>query len=130
TWDEALARAGWTLIGAAWSTVLSLFMWPVRPYRPARAAVSRVLRTIAVYARGNDGDDREAWSRQQRAAIRQAIEEARATLAAARRGRRGDAGRGERLMALLEVCDRLFGATVALSEHVDGRAVLTQVAAL
>lgn len=124
--DHALARAGWICAGIGWAAALSLFMWPVRLYRPARAATARVLRVIGTYARGPEVRpdpqaqslfDPHAWSRTQRALIRQAIEDARATLAATRRGRRGDSGRGVRLLALLETSDRLFAATVTLAEH-------------
>ncbi len=137
SWDAALERGAWVLAGGGWATALSLLMWPVRPYRPARAAAARVLRTIAAYARGPAAseEDPAAWSRTQRAAIRQALEDARVTLAATRRGRRGDTGRGARLLALLETSDRLFAASVTLAEHATegaGRAhsVLDEVAAL
>ena len=124
--DVAIARAGWVLAGVGWAAALSLFMWPVRLYRPARAATARVLRIIGTYSHGPEAAaladseapfDPQAWSRSQRALIRQAIEDARATLAATRRGRRGDTGRGVRLLALLETSDRLFAAAVTLAEH-------------
>ncbi len=136
-WHEALERGVWVLAGGAWATALSLLMWPVRPYRPARAAAARVLRAIATYTRGPAAseEDPRAWSRVQRAAIRQAIEDARVTLAATRRGRRGDTGRGARLLALLETSDRLFAASVIVAEHTTelvarARSVLDEVAAL
>jgi uncharacterized membrane protein YccC len=51
--------------------------------------------------------------------VRLALEEARAVLAATRRGRSGESERGERLVVLREAVDQLFGHLVALAETID-----------
>ncbi len=48
--------------------------------------------------------------------IRTSLEAARATLVATRRGRRGESGRGERLLAIAHACDHVFGILIGLEE--------------
>jgi uncharacterized membrane protein YccC len=90
-------------------------------------AVARHLRAVGGYAIDvahlADDPARDATSpvlRAHRARIRQLLEEARATLAATRR--RGETGRGERLLVVLESADQVFLATLALSELLETRA--------
>lgn len=122
---DATGRAGFVLLGGAWAALLSLVLWPVRPYRPARLAVSACFRTLASYV-ADVVDRMESASPSGEesfpagsVAVRAALEQARATLATIRRGRPGESGRGERLLVLRETADRLFGNLIALVETID-----------
>ena len=116
----AFERAAFIAGGGAWAMILSLLFWPVRVYRPARDAVAVAVRAVAVFAADVGSAPHEGPSPAtvflHRAAIRQALEAARATLAATRRGRRGESGRGERLLIVLESADQVFAALLAVSE--------------
>ncbi|HSS02083.1 MAG TPA: FUSC family protein [Kofleriaceae bacterium] len=113
------------LAGGAWSMVLALFLWPVRVYRPARHAAERCVREVAQHAADVAAYDerdpagwRDAVTRKYRA-IRETLETARAVLAATRRGRRGEIGRGERLLVLVEGADQIFGVLIGIEEVID-----------
>jgi uncharacterized membrane protein YccC len=113
------------LAGGAWTLVLALLLWPVRIYLPARLAAARCIREIARHAgevaARNDRDPagwRDAVTRRHRA-IRETLEAARAVLAATRRGRRGEIGRGERLLVIVEAVDPLFGVLIGVEEVLD-----------
>lgn len=111
--------------GAGWAMFLGLVVWPVRVYKPGRRAVASVLGAIADHAASVaqlavDPDGRDGLIRAHRA-IRERLEIAREILAATRRGRRGETGRGERLLAIIHACDHLFGQLVALEEVLDAR---------
>ncbi|QRO02024.1 FUSC family protein [Archangium violaceum] len=125
----ALERGGLVLVGAAWAMVLSLVLWPIRPYRPARLAVARCFRAVADLVSGvgrlSTGAESAAWQaliQSQHGRLRETLEEARSTLAATRRGRQGESGRGERLLVLLQVADSMFGSVVALGDVVESLA--------
>lgn len=113
------------LAGGAWTLVLALVLWPVRIYRPARLAAMHCVREVAHYAAeiaARDDRDPTGWrdavTRRHRA-IRETLETARAVLAATRRGRRGEIGRGERLLVIVEAVDPLFGVLVGVEEVLD-----------
>jgi uncharacterized membrane protein YccC len=119
------------LAGGLWSMVLALVLWPVRVYRPARLAAARCLREVASQAgaiaaiaahtahrAGDAASWREPATRRHRA-IRETLETARAVLAATRRGRRGEIGRGERLLVIVESVDQIFGVLIAVEEVLD-----------
>ena len=110
--------------GAAWAMLLALVVWPVRVYKPGRRAISATLHALADYATalavtplGQPGarDLLQRFHRETR--IR--LEVARETLVATRRGRRGETGRGERLLAIAHACDHAFGGLIALEELLD-----------
>ncbi len=113
-------RAAFVAGGGLWAMGLALLLWPVRVYRPARDAVGRCLRAVAAFAADASGGGSQAVLLRHRAAIRQSLEDARSTLAATRRGRRGDSGRGERLLIILESTDQTFAAVVAVTEVLGG----------
>lgn len=115
---ETLARAGYVIIGGLWAMLISLVLWPLRPYRPVRLAVAAAYRAVADYA-----DQVAAASRTGQppgpAYVRAALETARAALATVRRGRPGESARGERLLVLGEIADQLFGHLFGLSDVVE-----------
>lgn len=111
------------LAGGAWAMFLALVLWPVRPFRPLRRAAARCYRELADYAERvareaeavpND-DDRIALEGERRV-IRDAIEQARAVVAAARRGGQAEVRRGQRLLVLVQGADAVFGNLIALGE--------------
>lgn len=112
TWHLALARAVAVLGGGAWAMILALVFWPVRVYKPARYAVAAVFRLLADHVTTRTGPGGHG-------ALRDAIENARAVLAATRRGRRGESGRGERLLVLSQIADLAFGSLVAIEDVLD-----------
>ena len=118
--ERAIGFAG----GAGFALVLGLLVWPVRVYKPGRRAVAAVLRALAEHARvlaAARADD-ATWRDQvvpRHRVIRDQIEVGRVVLASMRRGRRGETGRGERLLATLQLTDQLFGILLGLEEALD-----------
>ena len=115
---DAWARLGFILAGGAWVMLLSLVLWPLRPYRPVRLAVAAAHRAVAEYAdylaaRAQGGD------RPTPLVVRAALEVARAALASVRRGRPGESGRGERLLVLGETADQIYGNLFGLSDVLE-----------
>lgn len=137
TLHEVFERGLGFAAGAAFALVLGLIVWPVRVYKPGRRAVSAVFHGLAQHARALAGvrGDEEAWRDEvapRHRAIRDQIEVARLVLASTRRTRRGESGRGERLLATVQLCDQLFGILLGLEEALDAgcppqaRAVVAQ----
>ncbi|HKG92488.1 MAG TPA: FUSC family protein [Gemmatimonadaceae bacterium] len=122
---EPLRRAGYVIVGGLWAMLLSLALWPLRPYRPARLAAAAAYRALAQLA--DDIARRTRAPVEPRtvdlppglAAVRLGLENAGAVIAALRRGRPGETGRGESLVVLRETADQLFGHLVALMDTVD-----------
>jgi uncharacterized membrane protein YccC len=115
---DPLARLAYVLAGGAWAMLLSLVLWPLRPYRPVREAVAAAYRAVAEYAdylaaRTGVGGAPAPLG------IRAAFEVARAALATVRRGRPGESGRGERLLVLGETADQIYGNLFGLSDELD-----------
>ncbi len=121
---HALQRGASAGAGGLWAMLLALSLWTIRLYRPARMTIATALRLVATYATHVAtlpvDDESSAVLRSERAAMRTAMEEARSTLAATRKGRRGDTGRGERLLIVLESADQAFAALVALRDVLEG----------
>jgi uncharacterized membrane protein YccC len=144
-------RAEFFFIGAALSAVAALLLWPFQPNNPARQAVADcfdrladLVRVLASMAGASDhGSD--AWHerpRQAHAAVRAALEVARAEIATVRLARDGEMRRSEQLLALMVVAERVFGLTYPLADLMETtglaapgpeaerlRAALTDVAA-
>jgi uncharacterized membrane protein YccC len=121
---ESVERALGFAAGASFALVLGLIVWPVRVYKPGRRAVAAVMRALAEHARTlarvapDDAQWRDEAVRRHRS-IRDSIEVARVVLAATRSGRRGETGRGERLLATLQLAEQIFGILVGLEESLD-----------
>ncbi|MEP6573459.1 MAG: FUSC family membrane protein, partial [Gemmatimonadota bacterium] len=118
---EALTRAGYVVVGGLWAMFVSLILWPLRPFRPIRLAVAEGYRRLALYADGLalNAEGNRAHSGEipvAGAQVREALEQARGALTRARRGVPGESGRGEKLLVLEEMADRLFGYLVGLSD--------------
>ncbi|NUQ21268.1 MAG: FUSC family protein [Gemmatimonadaceae bacterium] len=122
---DAAQRVIFALVGGAWAMLLSLVVWPLRPYRPVRVAVASCYRAVAAYAddlaaRAGGGGSHDAWDlRTATVGVRSAIEEARAVLASTRLGRPGESERGERLLVLHETAEQTFVHLLALAETME-----------
>jgi uncharacterized membrane protein YccC len=115
---DAVTRLGFVVAGGLWVIVVSLVLWPLRPYRPVRLAVAAAYRAIARYAEEIAARAREGVVLEP-VRVRATLEVARVALASMRRGRPGESGRGERLLVLGETADQLFGYLFGLSDVVD-----------
>lgn len=119
TTQSALEAVIGTALGASWAMFLALAVWPIRVYRPGRRALANVLRDLAAFAAAIPTAAREDLLPQHRV-LRERLETARDALVATRRGR-GERSRGERLLALVELAERVFGKLLALEALLDGR---------
>ncbi|HWV39452.1 MAG TPA: FUSC family protein [Vulgatibacter sp.] len=139
----ALWRGGLFLLGAVWSFALALASWPFRPYRPARTAVEAAWKELASHAAGlgrlaaTRAGDRAFVEhlRHHDAAVRAALEEARAIVLSIRKGASGETRRGERLVVLLEGAYRssaILDGTADQLEWIvrepEGKAILEETA--
>ncbi len=115
-------------LGAAWAAMLSLRLWPIRPYLPVQEAIAKGYREAARLLRGIErhiaGLDNGAarWSAtlaEERAAAAQAIQQARYLTAEIRTRRQGATFLGQDLLILTRYADRLLSATIALAETLD-----------
>ncbi|AKQ69387.1 putative membrane protein [Myxococcus hansupus] len=125
--EDALARGGWLLFGGLWAMVLSLVLWPLRPYQPARRAIARVYRALAEASwelgrLSREGAGSQAWveAAQRHMNVRPLMEHARATLGASRGSHMGKSRRGEHLLVLLETCEPMSAQLIALAEAMEG----------
>jgi uncharacterized membrane protein YccC len=129
--EEAVHRGLFVIVGGAWAMLLSLVLWPLAPYGPARRSVAGVWRALAVYAeRWESYAARGAGERPDFAPVRAALEGARGTLGASRRGRMRESPRGERLLVLLESADRSLPLLVSLGDVLEGAPPGTRPAAM
>ena len=124
---------GWALLllaGGVWAALLSLFLWPLDPYRPARAAVSGCYEELASFL----GSIAELSSRDlQRAAlwhrlarhhqyrVRKAVEKGWQAVANVRASRMAETPQGHHLVVLLEHADLLIARTIAMAEHFESQ---------
>jgi len=135
------ARALAVVGGGAWAMLVALIVWPILPYRPVRRAVAACYRALATYVdEVAAGQVPTGWRQGgTAAAMRAALEEARAVLGSTRRVRTGESPRGERLLVLHVIADQLFGQAIALADALEtvpdaaaraaARAVLARFAA-
>ncbi|QDE66154.1 MULTISPECIES: FUSC family protein [Myxococcus] len=124
--DAALARAFWLLFGGLWAMMLSLVLWPLRPYRPARRAIARVYRELAeacwdLGRLSREGASSQEWveAAERHMSVRPLMEQARATLGAMRGSNLGKSRRGEHLLVLLETCEPMSAQLIALAEAME-----------
>jgi len=125
---ESLVRAELFAAGALFALVLSVAIWPFRPYRPVReavaacwtaigdlsAALARVASSLQIRPPGR------RWFRWRRKA-REALEDARAALGLARAAGRARTKRGLQLLVLYEIAELLLGDMAAVLEALRAR---------
>jgi uncharacterized membrane protein YccC len=124
----ALARSGFLVLGGLWAMLLSLFLWPIDPYRPARFAVSDLYRELAsflgsIHELNLRKQVRPAlWhrlARHHQSRIRRQLELARHAVSSVRAESAAETLRGRSLVVLLESGDMLLARSVALAEYME-----------
>jgi uncharacterized membrane protein YccC len=122
TWSEALGNVLAYVLGGLWAALLSLFLWPVDPFRPARQEVAGVYHLLATYtsslqwAGPEDHDDDYTGTTEAKRRIRAKLESAKGALAATAARAPARTVRARNLSVLLESADMLFAGTVRLTE--------------
>jgi len=128
SWTQALYPALYLLAGAAWAMALALLPWPIHPYRPARVAVGQCYQGLAsmlssvLQLSGRKDASPELWHRSARHhqyAMRNALENARAVIAATRGQQLAENIRGEQLLVLLETADVMLAYAIAASDEAE-----------
>ena len=126
---ESVLRAEMLVAGALFAILLSVAVWPFRPYHPVRQAVASAWTVIselgsrmALLLRAPG--ESEAWETLVpiRRRAREALEGARHALGVARAGHQGETGRGLQLLVLYEIAELALGDLAALLEALRARA--------
>jgi uncharacterized membrane protein YccC len=130
-WHEALDHALLLLAGGAWAASLSLFLWPLDPYRPARAAVAACYEELASFIgsvselAARTRQTPALWhrlARHHQYRIRRAVEHGWQAVASIRAEHQSETAQGHHLVVLLEHADLLIARTIALAEHLEAEA--------
>lgn len=119
----ALAFAG----GSLWATAVMLVFWRIDPAAAPRAALAEVWQRLAGLARqqqdllaaGTPGTEWEAATRADRAALRDAIEAARALILDALHGRAAALRLAEPALLALNRAEDVFGLLIALITRLE-----------
>jgi uncharacterized membrane protein YccC len=114
--NVALLRSLLCLIAGSWAMLLSLVMWPFKPYDPLRIAVAECFNALANYLQTFAG---ATATTENILAVRTALETARMILGTARIGQSAQSWMGEQLLVLIQDGDRLLGAVIALTELLE-----------
>jgi uncharacterized membrane protein YccC len=114
-WNKEM-RSLLCLIAGGWAMLLSLVMWPFRPYDPLRIALADCFSAIANYIQAFLG---KVATPENILEIRQALETARATLGTVRLGKPARSWMDEQLLVLIQDGDRLLGSVIALTELLE-----------
>ncbi len=124
----AVLRGGFLVLGGLWAMLLSLFLWPIDPYRPARFAVSDLYRELASFlASIHELNLRKQvrpalWhrlARHHQSRLRRQLELTRHAVSSVRAESAAETLRGRSLVVLLESGDMLLARSVALSEYME-----------
>ncbi len=114
--EVALMRSLLCLIAGGWAMLLSLVMWPFRPYDPLRIALAECLNAMANYIQAFVG---KVATTENILEIRKALETARTTLGTLRIGQSSRSWVNEPFLLLIQDGDRLLGLVVALTELLE-----------
>lgn len=126
TLTAALANTSFYMLGGLWAAAISLFLWPVDPFRPARLEVATCydllsdftasLHTAAPPSTHAAHDDDHAHAVDFKRQLRARIEQAHAALNATAARAPVRTVRARNLSVLLETVDLLFATAVRLTE--------------
>ncbi|WP_392531463.1 FUSC family protein [Nostoc sp. C117] len=114
--EVALMRSLLCLIAGGWAMLLSLVMWPFRPYDPIRLALAECFCEIANYIQAFVGKVATAENILE---IRKALETARTALGTLRIGQSSRSWINEPFLLLIQDGDRLLGLVIALTELLE-----------
>jgi uncharacterized membrane protein YccC len=116
------------LAGGLWAVLLTMVLWRTHPFLSARRAVGHAYRELAGMVAdlraliASQTIDDAAWERHARAyraRVRDAIEAARSETLDAVRAMGAANNRSAQSLIRLEAADQVFGAMIALSEHLE-----------
>jgi uncharacterized membrane protein YccC len=114
--DVALIQSLLCLIAGGWAMLLSLIMWPFKPYDALRRAVSECFNALANYLQTFEGG---AATTENILNVRKALETARMTLGNTRIEQSAQSWMDEQLLVLIQDGDRLLGSVIALTELLE-----------
>ena len=122
--SNALISTAAYILGGLWAALLSLFLWPIDPFRPARLEVAGCYDLLAGFTRSishaasrhHAHDDDHTHAIDFKRQIRQKLEAAHATLGTTVARAPSRTIRARNLNVLLETADMLFALTVRLTE--------------
>ncbi|MEH1807047.1 FUSC family protein, partial [Nostoc sp.] len=114
--EVALVRSLLCLIAGGWAMLLSLVMWPFRPYDPIRIALADCFSAIANYIHAFVG---KVATTENILEIRKALETARTALGTLRIGQSSRSWVNEPFLLLIQDGDRLLGLVIALTELLE-----------
>jgi uncharacterized membrane protein YccC len=114
--EVALMRSLLCLIAGGWAMLLSLVMWPFKPYQLLRIAVADCFNALANYLQTFAGT---AATTENILDVRNALETARTTLGTVRIGQSAQSWMDEQLLVLIQDGDRLLGSLIALAELLE-----------
>ncbi|RCJ33824.1 hypothetical protein A6769_24130 [Nostoc punctiforme NIES-2108] len=114
--EVALVRSLLCLTAGGWAMLLSLVMWPFRPYDPIRLALADCFSAIANYIQAFVG---KVATTENILEIRKALETARTALGTLRIGQSSRSWINEPFLLLIQDGDRLLGLVVALTELLE-----------
>ena len=112
------------ILGGLWAAVLSLFLWPLDPFRPARLAVANCYSLLAAFTAGvhltaPNSSERQAERHRMHELqrhMRQSLEAARAAIGTTGARITSRTIRARSLTVLLETADILFAGTIRWTE--------------
>jgi len=125
---HTLIGASWNalayVLGGLWAALLSLFLWPLDPFRPARLAVAECYTKLAEFTAGvhltaPDSADRQAERHRMHELqryMRTSMEAARTAIGATGARVTARTIRASSLTVLLETADILFAGTIRWTE--------------
>ena len=126
TLDAALANVLAYVLGGLWAALISLFLWPVDPFRPARIEVAQCYELLAQFTSGlhattsssghDSHDDDHSHAVDFKRQLRSRLESARAALSITAARAPVRTVRARSLSVLLETADMLFAVTIRISE--------------
>lgn len=125
TLSAAVGNVTAYMLGGLWAALMSLFLWPVDPFRPARIEVARCYELLAQFTSGlhlntsgnhRSHDDDHTLAVDFKRHLRSTLESARAALTATAARAPARTVRARNLSVLLETADMLFAVTIRLNE--------------
>jgi uncharacterized membrane protein YccC len=111
------------LVGGAWTIVLSIWLWPLRPYLPVKLSVAAYFQAVSDYlveiGRASTETDRATALAPKRAAANKASLTATDFVVKSRAARQGASEQNRNLVALAANAGELLDMAVRLAEELD-----------
>jgi len=121
---DALSQSGWSLVGGAWATALSLGVWSIHPNRPVREAVSKLYFTLSTLLQNGvawvaQPKDESRWGTQSLSGFTQDLETARSVWAAVRTKSNGLSESERQLLVAQENAQQSVRSVIAYLEALE-----------